>query len=82
MDRSFFNRQRFKALADFGLKASQLGASHQALLFQTQAIEITKEENTLSSTDDIVRLEQIKKVVLRNIKLQNEEKIIDTGKNK
>lgn len=79
LEKSFVNRQRFKAFSDLGNRASLLKVTPEDLYFYTQAMEIIRSENILSSMDDIVRLEQIKTTVIQNISISKPKQIIGTG---
>ncbi len=78
LDKSFLNRQRFKALADFGERASNLGLAAEPVILKAQALEVIKKEKTLANMDDVVRLKNIKKILLldKNIFIKNPYEVI------
>ncbi len=80
LDPSFVNRQRFKALSDMGNRAALLKAPQEALKLQSQALKIIQTESSLSSMQDIVRLNQIKNSFRNLIHLPRSEQVIGTGK--
>lgn len=81
LNRSFVNRQRFKVLADLGNKAFQFELSHETQFFQTEALEIIKEEIALTNMNDIARLERIKSSALKDIRISKNKQVIGTGIN-
>lgn len=81
LDPSFANRQRFKALSDLGAKALIFNATQEGLRLQSLALKIIRVENSLSSMQDIVRLNQIKKGFRNIIHLPRSEQVIRTGSN-
>jgi len=81
LDPSYIKRQYFKVLSDLGDKANQFGAIREALYFHTTALEVIKDEKVLSSMDDVVRLDKIKNTVIRNIEIDDSEKIISMEPN-
>ena len=76
---SFMNRQRFKALADIGSRATGLKLGREALRFHTSALRSIEGEHVFSSMEDLVRMDKIKSTVLRSIQVENAEKSVGTG---
>lgn len=60
LDKSFVDRQRFKAFADLASHSSELHAWGESSFLRTQAAGLaTTVGNTLTSTDDVLRLKRM-----------------------
>ena len=70
-DNSFLNRQRFKILSDIGQRVSEVNPDYTYPLFEVKALEYLKREKTLSSHQDIERINHIEKTFRPNLEDKN-----------
>lgn len=72
VDPGFLARQRFKMLADLAQRSAALGGAETAERLYLEALPFAREQNSLSGTGDVLRLDRIRTSVEKEV-------VIDSG---